>query len=281
MKICISADSTCDLSPALRDQYGVSIKPLYVVVDGVPRRDGLDITPGDLFAHVESGKGPCSTAAINVADYIEYFQELRKTYDAVIHLNISAEFSSCHQNARMAAEEVDQVYPVDTRNLSTGSGLLVLRACELRDAGLSAPEIAREIAALTGRVEASFVIEKLDYLRMGGRCSSVAALSAGLLQLKPCIEVKDGKMQVGKKYRGQLLRCLNQYVTDRLRGRSDLDLSRIFVTHTCLADRAPVDAVIQTVRSLQPFAEILETTAGCTVSGHCGPNTLGILFLRK
>ncbi len=280
MNLCITADSTCDLSPALREQWGVTLTPLYILRDGRPLRDGLDITPADIFAHVEAGKGVCTTAAVNVTDYIDVFRRLRETYDAVIHINISAEFSSCYQNAVLAAREVDGVYPVDSRNLSTGSGLLVLRGAELARAGEPAPAVVRALTALTEKVEASFIIEKLDYLRLGGRCSSVAALSAGLLQLKPCIEVRDGKMQVGKKYRGQLVRCVRQYVTERLQDRQDLDLSRVFVTHTC-RDRAPVEEALSTVRALQPFAEVLETTAGCTVSNHCGPGTLGVLFLRK
>lgn len=281
MNICITADSTCDLSPALREQWGVTLAPLYILKGGVPLRDGIDIVPADIFAHVESGQGLCSTAAVNVSDYLTLFRRLREQYDAVIHVNISAEFSSCFQNAMLAAQEVDGVYPVDSRNLSTGTGLLVLRGAELIRAGMPPAQIADTLTSLTEKVEASFIIDKLDYLRMGGRCSSVAALSAGLLQLKPCIEVRQGKMQVGKKFRGQLTHCVHQYVTQRLQGRTDLDLSRIFITHTCGENRAPVEAAFDAVRALQPFGEILETSAGCTVSSHCGPGTLGVLFLRK
>ena len=280
MNLCISADSTCDLSPELFSEYGIHRVPLYILRAGRPLRDGLDITPEDIFARKEAGKGVCTTAAVNVGEYVDLFRQLRETYDAVIHINISAEFSSCYQNACAAAREVDGVYPVDSRNLSTGSGLLVLRAAELARAGESAPAIAEAITALTGKVEASFVLDTLDYLRLGGRCSSVAALSAGLLQLHPSIEVRDGKMQVGRKYRGQTARCVRQYVENRLQGREDLDLSRVFVTHT-FRDRGPVEETLAAVRALQPFQEVLETTAGCTISNHCGPNTLGVLFLRK
>ena len=178
----------------------------------------------------------------------------------------------------MAAEEVGGVEVVDTRNLSTGSGLVVLHACEMAENGASAKEIAEECRALTGRVEASFVVDSIDYLHKGGRCSSVAALGANLLKLKPCIEVTEGKMQSGKKFRGTIDRVIINYV---LQNREDIDKHRIFITHTrCSEDT--VNAVRDKINELQPgFEEILETTAGCTVTSHCGPGTLGVLFIRK
>ena len=279
MNIKITADSTCDLSPELCEKYGVTMLPLYIVKDGKSYKDMVEITPTDIFNHVATGGAITSTAAINVDDYINYFKPLSDSSDGVIHIDISAEFSSCHQNARIAAQDFDNVYVVDSRNLSTGSGLVVLKAAEYIEAGLSAKEVADKLNQLVAKVEASFVINKLDYLRKGGRCSALAALGANLLSLKPCIEVKDGKMSVSKKYRGNFDACIEKYVTERIEGREDIDKSRIFITHTG-CDRGIVESVRKKLTGYG-FEEILETIAGCTVSSHCGPNTLGVLFIRK
>lgn len=279
MAIKITSDSTCDLTPALLDQYDITLLPLYVTTGDLTRRDGVDVTPADLFAYVaETGKLP-STAAVNVADYQACFAQLSPKYDAVIHITISADFSSCFQNATIAAQDFGNVYVVDSRNLSTGHGHVVLEAALAARRGLSAPEIVAYLKDLAGRVEASFVVDKLDYLVKGGRCSSAVALGANLLQLKPCIEVVDGKMRVGKKYRGSFEKALLNYVTDRLRDRQDLCLDRVFITHTP-TPRQTVDAVKETVGSLAPFHDIIETDAGSTIACHCGPNTLGVLFIR-
>lgn len=280
MSIKITADSTCDLSPALLEQYDISILPLYVNLGGKTYRDGVDITPDDIFAHVAGHGALPSTAALNIADYHDFFSTLSPMYDAVIHLNISSEFSSCYQNACIAAQEFDNVYVVDSRNLSTGHGLLVIEAALAAQRGETAPDIAASLRELAGRVEASFVVDKLDYLAKGGRCSSVTALGANLLKLKPCIEVTDGKMHVGKKYRGSFSRVLAEYVKERLADRDDLFCDRIFITHT-RCDEEIIRTVRDVVAQCGAFAEVLETTAGCTISCHCGPNTLGVLFIRS
>lgn len=280
MSIKITSDSTCDLSPALLESHRIGIFPLCVVKDGKSYRDGLEIVPADIFAHVAAGGDLCATSAVNLADYMSRFGELSRQYDAVIHLDISAEFSCCYQNARLAAAQFGNVYVVDSRNLSTGHGLLVLAAAEMAGSGMAAPEIVRELEALAARVEASFVMDRLDYMKKGGRCSSVVALGANLLRLKPCIEVVGGKMQVGRKYRGSFAKCVRDYVADRLAGRDDLDTGRIFITHTDVPEEA-LRAAVDTVRACADFHEILETQAGCTISCHCGPGTLGVLFLRK
>ena len=280
MNIKITADSTCDLSPRLVEENGIQIVPLYVTKEGKSYRDGVEIVPQDIFDYVAAGNDPCKTAAVSVGDYADIFASLSREYDAVIHLNISSEFSSCYQNACIAAEEFGNVYPVDTRNLSTGSGHVVLEAARLVREGLSAPEIVERLNEYVQKVEASFLIDKLEYLKKGGRCSSLAALGANLLSLKPCIEVVDGKMQVGKKYRGKFGACLVSYVKERLADRDDLQEDLIFVTHTP-CDEGVVEMVEETVRAQGKFKTLERTSAGCTVSSHCGPNTLGILFVRK
>lgn len=280
MNIKITADSTCDLSPELVEKYGIEILPLYIIKDGESYRDMKDIVPQDIFDHVNAGGTITTTAAINTEEYIEYFKPLSEQYDAVIHINISAGFSSCNQNANIAAEEFDNVYIVDSRNLSTGSGHVVIEAAIMAQNGASPEEIVEAMKTLVDKVEASFVVDKLDYLRKGGRCSALAALGANILSLRPCIEVKDGKMGVGKKYRGKFDACIEKYVNERLEGRTDIVTDRIFITHTP-CDKKIVDAVRKTIKKHMQFTEIIETTAGCTVSSHCGPNTLGILFIRK
>ncbi|MBQ8932032.1 MAG: DegV family protein [Ruminiclostridium sp.] len=280
MNIKITADSTCDLSPELVEKYGIEILPLYIIKDGESYRDMKDIVPQDIFDHVNAGGTITTTAAINAEEYTEYFKPLSEQYDAVIHINISAGFSSCNQNANIAAEEFDNVYIVDSRNLSTGSGHVVIEAAIMAQNGASPEEIVEAMKTLVDRVEASFVVDKLDYLRKGGRCSALAALGANILSLRPCIEVKDGKMGVGKKYRGKFDACIEKYVNERLEGRTDIVTDRIFITHTP-CDKKIVDMVGKTIKKHMQFTEIIETTAGCTVSSHCGPNTLGILFIRK
>ena len=281
MNIKISADSTCDLSPELIQRYDIGISPLYIVRDGESLVDGVDITPDEIYAHVEAGGSMCSTAAVSVYDYVEFFRKELESSDAVVHFHISGDMSACYQNACIAAEEVGNVYPVDARNLSTGIGLLVLEAAELAQKGeLTAREIQERMNQRRELLDVSFVVEQLGYLRKGGRCSSVAALGANLLSLRPCIQVKDGKMGVGKKYRGAYQKCLLQYVKERLADHDDIDTRRIFITESGGFTPEEVAEVEAAVRGYQPFEEVLHTRAGCTVSSHCGPRTLGILYFH-
>lgn len=278
--IKITADSTCDLSPQLLSKYDISLAPLHVLVDADDYLDGVNITPKDIFHYVSVENKTCSTAAINTYEYEQFFEPFAKKYDAVLHINLGSEFSSCHQNAQLAAQNFNNVIIIDSKNLSTGSGLLVVEAAELAAKGCSAKEIEARILALVPEIEASFVIDKMDYLKRGGRCSSLEAFGATLLKIKPSIEVTNGKMEVGKKYRGQFASSLEKYVKDRLQNRSDIDTSRIFITHPDCPDEL-VEQVKEMVQREIKFDEILITNAGCTVSTHCGPSTLGILFKRK
>ncbi len=281
MKIKITSDSTCDLSQELAERYGATIIPLYVNMAGKPLRDRLDICPEDIFSHVERTGELCFTSACNIGEYLDVFTALRKEYDAVIHLSISSEFSSTHQNAVLAAQELENVYVVDSRNLSSGHGYLVIRACELAAQGVDAEKIVEELKNTVDKVDVSFILDQLEYLRKGGRCSSVAALGANLLKLKPCIEVVSGKMQVGKKYRGGFDKCVEQYLCDRLADKDTLDLSRVFLTYAGISDET-VDLACRVIRQcIGEETEIIKSQAGCTVSCHCGPGTLGIILVRK
>ena len=281
LKIKISADSTCDLSQDLIEKYGIGITPLYIVKDGKALRDGVEITPEDIYESAESGAEPCSTAAVSVADYIDYFTETLKEYDAVVHFHISSDMSACYQNAVIASREVGNVYPVDSRSLSTGIGQLVLDAAIMARSGAQPLEISDAMTAKREKLDVSFVVDTLAYLRRGGRCSALAAIGANLLSLKPCIEVRGGVMGVGKKYRGSLEKCILQYVRERLEGRDDIDTHRIFITDSGHLSDDLRERVKAEILKYQPFEEIYMTRAGCTVSSHCGPGTLGILYFHK
>ena len=282
MNIQICADSTCDLSPELLERYHIHITPLYIVKDGVSYTDGVDITPQDIYDHVAAGGDICSTSAVSVADYEAFFRKELESCDELVHFHISSDMSACWQNACIAAAETGRVYPVDTRNLSTGIGQLVIEAALMAQTGrYSGTEIRAAMQEKREKLDVSFLLDTLAYLRKGGRCSAVAALGANLLGLKPCIEVRDGKMGVGKKYRGKMDKCLPQYIRDRLAGRDDIALDRIFITESGGFSDEQVKAVEQAVRECQPFKEVLHTQAGCAICNHCGPGTLGILYFHK
>ncbi len=279
--IHIIADSTCDLSPEQIDRYGIEIIPLYVTLNDSSYQDGIEIKAEDIFRHVAEGGDLPKTAAVPVDTYIRRFEAALREHDTVICLTIGSKFSSCFQNARIAAEENPRIAVVDSANLSTGFGHVVLQAALKAEEGLSHTEIAdyleREIIP---KVDASFIVDRLDYLHKGGRCSTVAALGANMLKLKPCIAVENGEMRVVKKYRGNFVSCVTQYVNDRLGEGISPREALIFITHT-RAEQGAVAAAEDAIRRKAVFSSVVETVAGCTISSHCGPNTLGVLFIRK
>lgn len=278
--IKITCDSTCDLSNELLEKYDITVCPLTVNMGEDSFRDGIDATPDDIYNYYEKTGKLAKTAAVNMVEYEEFFKKNLKPDGAIIHFCISSSMSVTYNNARLAAENVGNVYVIDTANLSTGSALLALKACDMREQGMAAADIAEKLEEIKKNVDASFVIDSLLYLYKGGRCSGVAALGANLLKLKPCIEVKGGAMGVGKKYRGKFDAVLKQYAAERLENAEDIDMRRVFVTHAG-CDPQLVEDIVALVKSTLPFEEILVTRAGCTVSTHCGRNTLGVLFVRK
>ncbi len=281
MKVRITSDSTCDLTPELLERFHIAVRPLYIIKDGVSYRDNVDIKPADIFTHVEAGGKMCSTAAVSENDYKHFFAECLEGYDGLVHVTISSEMSSCYQNACNAAKRYPNVHVVDSRNLSSAQGLLVMEGAEMAEKGaMTADEIAKAMRELTPKIDASFCVDQLEYLRKGGRCSAAAALGANLLNIKPCIEVRDGGMVVAKKYRGHYERVLREYVHDRLENNDTLRLHRIMLTHTPVPDGI-VDMVRREILACQPFAEVLETEALGTIACHCGPHTLGILYIHK
>ncbi|MBQ3357118.1 MAG: DegV family protein [Clostridia bacterium] len=280
MKIKITADSTCDLSPEQIRDNDITIVPLFVNKGDESFLDGVTITPADIFAHVAAGGSLCSTAAVPVGIYQEKFAQLSEGYDALVHISLGSGFSSCYQNACIASEEMKNVRVIDSRNLSSGQGHVVMEACKLAKTATDLDEMKAALEELTPRVDASFLLERLDYMVKGGRCSFVAALGANLLKLKPCIEVVDNRMIVGKKYRGSMVKCIEAYVRDRLADPAAIVPERIFVTHSPVTDE--VDRMAHdTIRACMDFDEIDDTRAGCTISCHCGEGCLGILYIRK
>ena len=281
-KVIIAADSSCDLSKEILEKYNIVTNPFTVNLGDNHYHDGVDITPDDIYEyHKKTGELP-KTAAINMAESLEFFKSLKQDEDTqIIFFTISSTMSGTYQYACLAAEEIGGVFVVDSKNLSTGVGLSVIKAAELAKDGKSAEEIVDFINnEYINYVNSSFIIDSLEYLHKGGRCSSLAALGANLLKLKPCIEVVGGAMKVGKKYRGNFENVLTEYVEARLANAENIDLERIFVTHAG-CDKEIVENVANQVKKALPFKEVLITRAGATVSVHCGRNTLGILFIQK
>ena len=279
-KIKTTCDSTCDLSRELYERYYISVIPMCVTLGDRLCRDGVDIQPKELFSYVEeTGKLP-STSAISVGEYEDFFRPFVEDGYEVVHINLSAELSSSHQNARLAAQEVGNVHIVDSRSLSTGSGHLVILAAELASAGYDGAYIAKALDEMKEHLDVSFVLQTLDYLHKGGRCSGLARFGANMLKLRPEIVMENGTLHVGKMYRGSMEKSVLDYVRGRLENTADVNYDRIFVTHSGVP-REIVDKVIALVKELRPFEEVIETVAGSTISCHCGPNCLGVLFFRK
>ena len=279
-KVIIASDSTTDLSPELIDKYNIHIIPLGVTLGEQVYIDGVDINPDMIYENYEkTGKLP-KTSAVNIAQFEDFFEEQTKNGNSVVLFTISSDMSSTYSNARIAAEDFENVYVVDTKNLSTGGGLLLITAATLAEEGKNACEIAEICRDLAPNVDASFIIDSLEFLYKGGRCSALAALGANILQLKPCITVHNGKMGVGKKYRGKFGDVLPKYIEEHIGDPSTVMLDKIFVTHAG-CEQEIIDLCVEKVKSIAPFENIYITRAGCTISSHCGRNTLGVLFIRK
>ncbi len=279
--IIISTDSTSDLSPELIEKYGIKVLPLAVVSDEGSKKDGIEITGKDVIEYQSTTGKMLKTAAANMSEWEEFFDSFGEN-DGIVNFTISGEMSSTFNNSRMAAAERENVYSIDSRNLSTGIGLLILTACELREQGLSAKEIYEKIEEIKPLVRASFVIDSLEFLHKGGRCSAVAALGANLLKLKPMIVVEDGKMDVAKKYRGKITDVIKTYVKDQLADIDNINLDNVFLTHTMSDENMfIIDEMYKYVTENYNFKNVYVTTAGSTVSVHCGANTMGILYIAK
>ncbi|MCQ4021607.1 MULTISPECIES: DegV family protein [unclassified Ruminococcus] len=281
-KVIITADSTCDLNGELIDRYGIRTIPLHITMNNKCCEDMVNITPDEIYDNFYKTGSLPKTSAISVGEYLSFFEQFTADGLEVVHINLGGALSSSAQNAAAAAKELSGVYTIDSRNLSSATGLLVIEAALAAENGLSGKEIADKVSAMTAKTHASFIIDKLNFLRAGGRCSTLAMLGANLLNLKPCIEVNnnDGSMTVGKKYRGKLEKVLAQYVEERLSQYDSIKNDRIFITHSGIS-REIEQAIYELIKSKNYFNEIHITRASCTISSHCGPNTLGILFMTE
>lgn len=275
-QIRITADSVCDLSPEIIAEYNFAIMPLMVGLGEKYYEDSVNIDPVDIYKYVAESKKLPKTSARTFSDYKDFFQKVTENGDTVIHFSLSASMSSSYQNACIAAEEIDgQVYVIDSRNLSTGIGLMMIDAYNFAKEGKIAEEIVQLINDNRDNIRTSFVVDSLDYLRMGGRCSAVAALGANMLRLHPCIAVKDGKMGVGNKLRGPMSRVILQYVTEQLK-LPNIRTDKIFLTHAD-CDEQVIAAVRAEIEKIG-FDRIYQTRAGATINSHCGQGSLGVLF---
>lgn len=280
MKIKISADSTCDISSADLEKYNIDIFPLDVILGGKEYKDRVDITSADVIDGVENRGLSCSTSAVNVGEYLDKFAEFKKEYDAVIHISLGSGFSSCYRNAVLAANEFENVYVVDSKHLCSGQGGLVIYAAELAALGVSPEEIVRILNETVPKIRFSFLIDGLDYLRRGGRCSAVAAIGANLLSIKPCVETIDGKLEVGKKYRGSMEKCIKDFFQDQFAGKKAYNKRRAIVPYLGI-DKRLVDLAVDIVKQQGIFEEVLCYEAGCTIASHCGPGTIAIYLLEE
>ena len=278
MAIRITSDSTCDLNH-LVEERNIGILSMQVNLDAKPYHDGIDITPQDIFDFVERTKILPKTSAPSIGDYEEFFAEQLKLGDEVIHFNISSKSSGSYNMAKQAAASFDgKVRVIDSKALSTGQGLLVLKACDMRDEGKSSAEIEEAINELKTRVNTSFVPDSLDYLYKGGRVSGMIKVVAGMFKIHPLIYMDDGQLVPGKKYKGRMDVLLKQYVQDLKDLYPNYDKSRCFITHSS-AEENVVNVAKEKVKELFEFDEVIETVAGSIITSHCGKGTLGVLFI--
>lgn len=278
--VVITADSTCDLSQELIERYDIKIIPLTVTLGEESFLDGACFTPAELYARYRADGTLPKTSAVSYQEFLDFFGPMTAAGREVVHLDISAELSATFQNARLAAQEITGVYPVDTRMLSTGVGLLAIEAADCRDKGMGAAEIAAHLNSLADKVDTSFVLDTLEFMWKGGRCSGVAALGANLLKLKPALEMKDGKLGVYKKYRGSIKNVYKQYIRERLAGKK-VRPGHVFITESGEIEPEVIRELEETIRECIEVKEIHHTLAGCTVSSHCGPKTMGVLFINE
>lgn len=279
----ITADSPCDIGKMLQARYDVGLIPLHVTMNNVEYLDGVNITNDMIYDNWHKTGSLPKTSAVSVGEYEDAFEEYLNQGYEVIHFSLGSGLSVTHQSAVTAAEELSGVYVIDSRSLSTGISLLICEAGERVKEGKDAKTIVEEVSALTMNNCATFILDTLDFLHAGGRCSSLAHMGANLMSIKPSIKVvnaQNGSMVVGKKYFGKLKKCIVQYIHDQLADRTDIVRDRIFITHSGFPEE-DIAWMKQEVEKYGPWGEVIATTAGCTISSHCGPGCIGVLFLTK
>ncbi|MBQ3494996.1 MAG: DegV family protein [Clostridia bacterium] len=277
MRIGISADSTCDLSKEYVAQHNIHITPISVVLGEEIKRDGVDVTVDQLYDYVATTGQLPKTSALNPEEYGQHFSKVLEENDFCIHFALSFEISSTGTNARLMASQMDNVYVIDTKSLSSGSALLIMSCVDKIAEGKDVETIIKELESEVEKIQASFLVNTLKYLHKGGRCSGIALLGANLLKIKPRISLVSGKMEMTKKYRGNIESALIKYVEDILEEVKP-NKKRVFVTSSSDMDCIPQ---IKQMLTDYGFEEVIEARAGCTISTHCGKNTLGVLYIAE
>lgn len=281
--VVITADSTCDLPAEIIRQNDIRIVPLSVLLGEEAFLDGVDVHPADIYEHVKKTGQLPKTAAVAPNQYYELFERLTQEGNAVVHIGLSSAISSSYQNSCIAASEFDDVYCIDSKSLCTAMGLLVLKACDFREKGFDAKKISNRVNSLVSKVSTTFVLDSLEYLHKGGRCSGVAKFSANVLGIKPSIAVdtKTGTLDVAKKYRGKIDVVYRQYINDCLKDVNKIDQSRIVIANSGGVSPEIISFAKGVIEGKANFSQIITADAGCTISSHCGPKTLAIFYIKK
>lgn len=278
--VFITSDSTCDLSPELLERFNIKVIPLTITLGDDTFLDGTHFTPEMMYERYHKDGTLPKTSAVSYGEFLDFFQPIVDAGFEIVHLDISSELSASYNNACLAAADIEGVHVVDTRHLSSGVGLLAIEGAQCRDKGMSAAEIAEYLRSLSDKVDTSFVLDTLEFMWKGGRCSGVAALGANLLHLKPGLSMNDGKLGVYKKFRGSITSVYKQYIKERLTGKELLN-DYIFLTHSGEIEEEVLDELRALIKSFVPDKEIFTACAGCTIATHCGPKTMGVLFINK
>lgn len=278
--VYITVDSTSDIPPELCERFQIKVAPLHVHLGDDEYLDGVDFNQDMIYERYARDKTLPRTSAVTPQEFLAFFRSLTEAGYEVVHLDLSSDLSGTYQNAVIAAGELEGVYPIDTRSLTTGISLMAIHACRLRDEGKDARTIVQAMLDLIPKANVSFVLDTLEYMWKGGRCSGVAAFGANLLNLKPCIEMQNGKLEVIKKYRGNIQKVYDKYITERLTGRK-IRPEVVFVSAEPAMDESLKAHLTELIKSLIPVEELIFTRLSCTVTSHSGPGTLGILFLDE
>lgn len=281
-KIILSADSICDLNQELTETLKVNTTPYTIIIDKEMYKDNVDITPSDIYKFYSENKILPKTTSINIGEYYNYFKPWIDDGYEVIHITLGSVLTSSYNNCTLASSELEGVYTIDSQNLSVGTGLLVVKAAELIKEGLTAKEVVKELEKHRDKIHMSFILNTLEFLHAGGRCSKISSLGANVLRIKPVINVDNasGSMSLGSKYRGSLEKSIVKYIKDKLSSYDNINTDRIFIVHSGIDD-SYIELAKNTITKIMDFKEIHITTASCTISSHCGPNTLGIAFETK
>lgn len=280
-KVIITCDSVCDLSKKLISKNKIKVIPIQVLIGDENYKDNGSVNSELIYKTYREKNILPKTAAFSPQTIIDFWKPYDDKGYEIVHIDLSSELSSCYQNALIAAGTFSNVYVVDSKQLSTGMGLIVLEACKLRDRGFTAKEIVEQLEIFKQKISVSFVVDTLEYLHKGGRCSAIAAMGANMLQLKPCLEMGEGVLKVSKKYRGSIDRVYLKYLGEKVDILSIDTTHEVFITHSGEIDKKMIENITKFVSDMLKIDKVYVTETGCTVASHCGPKTLGIAFVKR